>query len=181
MIAIKLRETDRKKKFLLRSYTSASGSRYIAGDENAPSVFSIINPQLDAASEDFAKKEVEELRAIPQFLVVEIENMLELKEIISDEMERRAASGSPAVRAKISELYTPKKTVDVDSLLTPVSISDEKKAAAVLPIVITDDADEDTENTDLAGTEPNSDAKQKQAEKRLSDAMFKIRAPKRGK
>lgn len=96
IVAVRLREYDRKKRFTMRSYTSASGKRYKAGDSRSPSAWRV----------GIGGYEIQELSQFEQFEIKEFASIDELKRMITFEMEERARIGLPAITAKIDGAKT---------------------------------------------------------------------------
>ncbi len=95
---VRLKPKDKRKNCLMRTYTSAhSRTKYTAGDEINPSAFRIVKSQ----------EEIKELQRFPQFEILQLDSMDQLKEHVQQEMEERARVGLPAVRAPI--IATPAK------------------------------------------------------------------------
>jgi len=90
--AVRLRERDKRKGYLMKTYFSAnSRSKYTAGEGANPSPFRVVN----------SPAEIEELRGFPQFEILEFNDLKELEEFTQQEMEERARMGLSAVRAAI--------------------------------------------------------------------------------
>lgn len=91
IFAVRLREPNKQSGWTMRSYTSAAGNRYQAGNVTAPSPLRIVtDPQ-----------ELQELRAIPQFEILVAPSEAVLRNRIQSEMEARARTGLPAIRASL--------------------------------------------------------------------------------
>ena len=90
--AARLKPVDKRREFRMRTYVSAATrTRYTGGDSRNPSPFRIV--------ED--REEIRELLEIPQFEVLEFNDLAHLQEYIQQEMENRARMGLPAVRAQV--------------------------------------------------------------------------------
>jgi hypothetical protein len=115
----------------MRSYTSASGSRYTAGTESNPS-------QLRLVSDP---RELAELREIPQFEILTAPNEQALREHLQTEMEARARVGGSAVRAAIAdkpaadevttEERLPARKTALETVLAPTLIGEEQDEDAL--------------------------------------------------
>lgn len=110
--AIRLRERNKKLNFLMRTYTSVNGTMFRAGDERYPSPIRIIvDPQVIA-----------EVRAIPQFEVLEVEDVHALDARITAEMERRARMGAMAIRAEVHNAPAPAPSARLAAVVMPTPI-----------------------------------------------------------
>ncbi len=90
--AVRLKPIDKRLNFRMATYVSAaSRTKYSSGNDWSPSPFRLVT----------SKAEITELRAIPQFEIMEFEDMDALREHIQNEMEGRARRGLPAVRAQV--------------------------------------------------------------------------------
>lgn len=122
LFAVRLREPSKLRGFLMRSYTSASGSRYTAGTEASPSQLRLISDP----------RELAELREIPQFEILTAPNEQALRDHLQTEMEARARVGGAAVRAAIvdkpapdavkAEEHLPPPKTALETVLTPTPI-----------------------------------------------------------
>lgn len=89
---VRLRERDKRLGYLMATYVSAATrTRYSAGNINEPSPLRIVE----------SKAELAELKEIQQFEILEFADKDALQEFIQSDMERRARSGLPAIRAQI--------------------------------------------------------------------------------
>lgn len=75
----------------MRSYTSARGNRYVAGDGVVPSSWRIVKNQAEIA----------EITAMPQFEIRQFEDQAQFEAHILNEMEADVRLGRPAVRASV--------------------------------------------------------------------------------
>jgi len=132
MIAVRLREFNRKKRFLLRTYVSACQKvRYKAGANGIPSNWRFVSDEA----------ELSELRSIEQFELREVEDADELEKLTQEEMEQAIRMGELPVKAKIENKPKPKR--DLSALRGKVEeefgdVEDEVKK----------DEDEDDEEKD---------------------------------
>lgn len=109
LYAVRLREPSRVRGFTMRSYTSASGSRYTAGTESSPSPLRLVSDP----------RELAELREIPQFEILTAPNEQALRDRLQTEMEARARVGGAAVRAAIVDQPAPDAVVTEEHLPAP--------------------------------------------------------------
>lgn len=131
LYAVRLREPNKVRGFVMRSYTSASGSRYTAGTEGNPS-------QLRLVSDP---RELAELREIPQFEILTAPNEQALRDHLQTEMEARARIGGAAVRAAIvdqpapaavtAEERLPARKTALETVLAPTPIGEAEDADAL--------------------------------------------------
>jgi len=90
--AVRLRNIDKKKSFRMATYVSAaSRTKYASGTDRNPAPFRLVSD----------RSELLELRDIPQFEILDFDDLDHLKEYIQQEMEERARMGLPAVRAQV--------------------------------------------------------------------------------
>lgn len=75
----------------MRSYTSARGNRYTAGNGVVPSSWRLVKNQA----------EIQELMAEPQFEIKKFEDQAHFEAVINNEMEADVRLGKPAVRAAV--------------------------------------------------------------------------------
>jgi len=75
----------------MRSYTSARGNRYVAGDGVVPSPWRLVKNQAEIA----------EITAMPQFEIRQFEDQAHFEAHIINEMEADVRLGRPAVRASV--------------------------------------------------------------------------------
>lgn len=125
IMAVRLRPIDKKRNYHMATFVSAtSRTKYTSGTERNPSPFRILAEPREAV----------ELREIPQFEIMEFEDMADLQEHIQQEMEQRARMGLPAVRAQVisgsgvsheEQVVAPRKTA-LDKL-PPAATSDPTK------------------------------------------------------
>lgn len=111
----------------MRSYTSASGSRYTAGTEKNPSPLRLVSDP----------RELSELREIPQFEILTAPNEQALRDRLQVEMEARARVGGSAVRAAImdhpaedavkAEEHKPAPKTALETVLAPTPIGDAEE------------------------------------------------------
>lgn len=109
--AIRLREWNKKLNHLMRTYTSVNGTMFRAGDDRFPSPLRVITDPAVIA----------EVRGIPQFEVIEVEDARELDARLTTEMERRARMGAMAVRAEVQNLPAP-APVMLAAIIAPTPI-----------------------------------------------------------
>jgi hypothetical protein len=131
LYAVRLREPNRVRGFLMRSYTSASGSKYTAGTEASPSPLRMVSDP----------RELAELREIPQFEILTAPNEQALRDRLQTEMEARARVGGSAVRAAIvdqpapdavtAEERLPVPKTALETVLTPTQIGEDDDADAL--------------------------------------------------
>ena len=88
----RLKEYNKRAGHLMKSYTSyTSQTKYVVGKMGLPSPLRIVPDP----------REIDELRGIPQFEILEFETEEDLREMIQTEMEVRARLGAPPARAEI--------------------------------------------------------------------------------
>jgi hypothetical protein len=125
--AVRLREPNKARGFAMRSYTSASGSRYTAGTEKNPSPLRLVSDP----------RELSELREIPQFEILTAPNEAALRDRLQVEMEARARVGGSAVRAAImdhpaedavkTEEHKPAPKTALETVLAPTPIGEAEE------------------------------------------------------
>lgn len=130
----RLKEFDKRKGYLMKSYTSYhTQTKYVVGKMGLPSPLRVIKH----------KGEIEELKEIGQFEILEFEDEAALREHIQTEMEIRARKGGPATRAEIigdvSLPPAPKKQ-EPEKAMKPMA-----KAARVLQPLSLSDVEPETE------------------------------------
>jgi hypothetical protein len=89
--AARLKEHNTRMGNKMRSYTSARGNRYNAGNGVVPSAWRLVKNQA----------EIDELMAHPQFEIKRFESKAHFEAFINDEMEASVRVGKPAVRAAV--------------------------------------------------------------------------------
>ncbi len=122
--AVRLKPIDRTRNFGMRSYVSAnSRTKYTSGSDQSPSPFRVINNDAEAV----------ELSAIPQFELLEFDDMDHLREVVQAEMESRARVGLPAVRASVLDGPGIGRSVVGNSAKPRRAVIDRLPAAATTP------------------------------------------------
>jgi hypothetical protein len=107
---------DFKKGNLMRSYTTAKGTKFIAGDGHSPSPIRILKNSSEVAA----------LRQEPQFEILELDSIEELHELVQTEMEERVYEGRAPVRAKIEGVKPEAaKKAAIDKITKPGVDDDE--------------------------------------------------------
>lgn len=97
--AARLKEHNPRMGNKMRSYTSARGNKYNAGNGVVPSAWRLVKNQA----------EIDELMADPQFEIKRFESDAHFEAFINNEMEASVRLGKPAVRAAVhkGEMVTP--------------------------------------------------------------------------
>lgn len=156
--AVRLRNIDKKRAFHMATYVSAaSRTKYSSGSDRIPAPFRLVAD----------RSELVELRDIPQFEVLEFDDMEHLQAYIQQEMEERARLGLPAVRAQImsgsgvaheNQVVAPRKTA-LDKLPSAATSDPSKTNTGRKPAT---DADEDVaERPGEPDVRPRSQSKEK--------------------
>jgi hypothetical protein len=140
LYAVRLREPSRVRGFFMRSYTSASGSKYTAGTEASPSPLRMVSDPLELA----------ELREIPQFEILTAPNEQALRDRLQSEMESRARVGGTAVRASIVDHAAPDAVTSEERLPAPKTALE----TVLAPTLIGEEQDEDAPAVKVAACRP---------------------------
>lgn len=115
LTAIRLRERNKKLGFMLRSYTTAQGTRFVAGDASLPSAVRIVSDPRD----------VREVIGVSQFEVFEVESEEALERKLRREMEARARTGGMPIPAQIIDAV-PAAAPQVAALVAPTAIGEDE-------------------------------------------------------
>jgi len=129
--AVRLKEYDPRKGAVKLTYISAAlGAKYVAGEGDQPSNFSIIEERKD-------KKhllEIAELKKIEQFDVFECETLEEVHKLIKAEVNARLLEGRPGIAAKVAgeptqiKEKTPKRDPkEMAKIFKPISAAEAAK------------------------------------------------------
>jgi hypothetical protein len=159
--AVRLRNIDKKRNFHMATYVSAaSRTKYASGTDRSPAPFRLVDD----------RSELLELREIPQFEILDFDDLDHLKEYIQQEMEERARLGLPAVRAQImsgsgvkheSQVVAPRKTA-LDKLPAAATSDPTKTNTGRKPVVDArpgEDDDDEPAHGDAERPEPAAQAR----------------------
>jgi len=176
IIVARLCERNPKKGHGMRTYTtSATGTKFVAGEAGQPSALRVV---ADI-------RELDELRSIDQFQVLEFRDRDHLSATLQTEMEARARMGQPAIRAavisetgEIAEPSAAAKTAQPDRSLDEVAPED--KTAKAPDEDVKRDAKDEVQDEDL-GEDEDDDLAADDSDNAEEESQSKVQNAKSGR